>query len=89
MTPIGVINFILTVLTFVIFARVILSWVAPMLGPRPNPTIVSVISLVTQVTEPVLRPLRQVLPRFGNVDLSPMAALLILWIIRIVVGRLA
>ena len=31
-----------------------------------------------RVTEPVLRPIRRVLPNFGNVDLSPLVAFLLL-----------
>ena len=34
-----------------------------------------------RVTEPVLRPIRRVLPNFGNVDLSPLVALIILRVV--------
>ena len=34
-----------------------------------------------RVTEPVLRPIRRVLPNFGNVDLSPLVALIVLRVV--------
>ena len=34
-----------------------------------------------RVTEPVLRPIRSVLPNFGNVDLSPLVALILLRVV--------
>jgi YggT family protein len=42
--------------------------------------------LVNQITEPVLGPLRRALPSFGMFDLSPMVALVVLWIIRSVLA---
>ena len=31
-----------------------------------------------RITDPVLRPIRRVLPNFGNIDLSPLVAILLL-----------
>ena len=33
---------------------------------------------LTRVTEPMLRPIRNVLPNFGNIDISPIVAILLL-----------
>jgi YggT family protein len=45
--------------------------------------------MINQVTEPVLGPLRRVLPTFGSFDFSPMVALVVIWVIRAeVVSRL-
>ncbi len=33
---------------------------------------------LTRVTEPILRPIRNVLPNFGNIDVSPIVAILLL-----------
>ena len=33
---------------------------------------------LTRVTEPILRPIRNVLPSFGNIDISPIVAILLL-----------
>ena len=38
----------------------------------------SIGEFLTRVTEPVLRPVRRILPQFGNIDLSPLIVLLVL-----------
>jgi YggT family protein len=58
----------LYIFMFAIFIQVIASWVSP---GAYNPAL----SLVDSITEPVLRPLRAVLPSLGGLDLSPMLAL--------------
>ncbi|MEE8466157.1 MAG: YggT family protein [Dehalococcoidia bacterium] len=78
----GLINGLLNILTIIIFARVILSFVVPMMGARPHPAIVTINSLVNQVSEPILGPIRRTLPSFGGLDLSPMAVLIIIWLVR-------
>jgi YggT family protein len=35
-----------------------------------------------QVTEPVLRPIRRIVPSIGGVDLSPLIVILLLWLLR-------
>ena len=85
----GIINSIFTLFTLAIFARVILSFVLPLSGARPNPMLLNAYQLVNQITEPVLGPIRRVLPNFGAFDFSPMVALVVLWLIReVVVSRL-
>ena len=76
-----IVNFLLTLLSIVILARVILSWVIPLTGGRPHPMLVSVITIINQITEPILAPLRRVIPSIGTLDLSPMVALIIIAII--------
>lgn len=63
------------ILTIAIFARALLSWI-PNLDPR-NPFVV----FIVQITEPVLAPLRSIIPRIGMIDLSPMVAIIILQVI--------
>ncbi len=81
----GLINAILTLFTIAIFARVILTFIIPLSGGRPHPIVVTINSLVFQVTEPVLGPIRRSLPSFGGFDFSPMAVLIILILLRRVV----
>ena len=65
-----------------ILGRVIMSWVSP----RGNDPISSIL---IQMTEPLIAPIRRVLPQFGMFDLSPMVALLLLnFIVRPVVDAL-
>ena len=81
----GIINTILTLFTIAIFARVVLSFILPLMGGRPHPVVVTINTLVNQVTEPVLGPIRRTLPSFGGFDFSPMVVLIILIVIRRVV----
>src|SRR5215510_6166907 len=52
----------------------ILGWVIP---PGYNP----VMSLLATICEPVLRPFRRIIPRIGNIDLSPLWATLALGVL--------
>ena len=81
----GLINTVLNLLIFAIVARAILSFVVPMAGARPHPILLNINTLVNQLTEPILRPLRRVLPTVGMLDFSPMVAIIILVIIKEVV----
>jgi YggT family protein len=54
--------------------RVVLSWI----GYDPSNPFHSVIH---EVTEPILAPIRQIMPRIGMFDLSPMVALFVLTLI--------
>jgi len=59
--------------TYLILARVLLSW----FPINPQGPMAQVVRLVMTATEPVLAPLRKVLPSFGGLDLSPMVVLLV------------
>ena len=83
----GFLDTIIILLMAAIFAKVILSFVIPMTGARPNPMLLSINQMVNQVTEPILGPIRRVLPTFGMFDFSPMVALIILGFIREVVAN--
>ena len=64
-----------------IFIRIILSWTG--MDPR-NPVVV----FLHDITEPILSPIRQFMPRLGLLDLSPMVAIILLNLIRVFAGRL-
>ncbi len=40
-----------------------------------------------RITEPALRPIRNVLPSFGNIDLSPIVLILIIWAVQALLVR--
>ena len=62
------------VLTLAIIFRAILSW----FSPRPT-NILAVI--LYKVTEPLLSPLRRIIPRAGTFDFTPLAAIILLQLI--------
>jgi YggT family protein len=73
-----------------LFARILLSWI-----PRLpyNPVLRSVVDFIHQVTDPYLNIFRRILPPVGGggfaLDLSPIIAIFVLYIVRaIVVGAL-
>jgi YggT family protein len=67
-----------TVLWLLLIARVVLSWTNPMGGG-------GLIAFVYQATEPILAPIRRILPPTGGIDWSPLiATILIGAIVRVV-----
>lgn len=76
------IHWIINLCTLLIFARVILSFVGYFVRPPHPPFLVTLDNFVIQLTEPVLAPIRRMLPNMGGLDFSPMVVLIILLIIR-------
>jgi YggT family protein len=73
-----------TVLYIALLIRVFSSW----FNVGPTSPLFTILNIVYQVTEPILAPIRRVLPRLGMLDLSPMVALLLLTFIRSVFVRI-
>ncbi len=74
---------LLTIYIFVLFGRIILSWFPISSGSA----MATVQDVAVTVTEPVLGPLRRVLPPLGGFDLSPIVVLFGIQIIqRVVLG---
>ena len=64
-------------------ASAILSWlVAFDVVNRRSPFVSKVGLFLYRVTEPLLRPIRRVLPLIAGVDLSPLVLILLLWFVR-------
>ena len=82
------INYVIILFTLVIFARVILSFAVLFIKPPYPPMLVSVDRAVNQITEPVLAPIRRLLPSFGGLDFSPMVVIIVLMVIREVLAGL-
>ena len=79
------VNLLVWILYLAMIGRVLSSWLN--IG-RDSPFF-PVISLLYQITEPILAPIRRVLPSFGMMDLSPMVALILITLVqRLIIGRL-
>jgi YggT family protein len=74
------INLLFQALFFAILGRVLISWVDPMGNMR-------VTQVLREITEPILAPIRSVLPNFGMLDLSPLVAMLLLNLIQSLILR--
>ena len=59
------------VLALAIFVRALMSWINPNPG---NP----IVRFLNDITEPILAPLRRVIPMVGMMDLSPLIAMIVL-----------
>lgn len=62
---------LINIFVYAVFARALLSWVMPAGFDAAS-------SILTSLTEPLLRTCRQFIPDLGGVDISPLAALLLL-----------
>ena len=61
-------------LTAAIFFRALLSWFP--IDPH-NP----LVTLLYDVTEPILDPLRRVIPRLGMIDITPLVAIILIQVL--------
>ena len=69
---------IFTVFLVAVIIRVILSWINP---GQYNP----VIGLVNKLSDPVLKPIRKLMPSMGGLDLSPLLATLALYVAKMLI----
>ena len=67
------IRLLATVLWSLLIARVLLSWTNPT-GAGGG----GLVAFVYQATEPILAPIRRVMPATGGIDWSPLIAMLVL-----------
>jgi YggT family protein len=77
-----VIIYLLWAYWYIVIAAVILSWLIAFNVVNTRNQIVAMIAdFLYRLTEPVLRPIRQLMPNLGGIDFSPLIVLLILYII--------
>ena len=71
----------------VILAAVVSNLIAFGVLDTRNRIVWTIADLLYRVTEPALRRIRNFMPSFGGVDLSPLVLLLIIWALRNVLFR--
>ena len=81
-----IISRIIEVVSLVIFVRVILSWIVIM-GRVRNAPLIAAYRFFEQITDPILAPIRRVLPSSSGMDFSPVIAIVILWILGAVISQ--
>ena len=90
MAPIGtllvwgllkVIGLVVTIYFFAVIAMIVISWIAPG-SSHPG------IQLIFQVTEPIMRPFRSILPPMGGLDLSPILLFIVLNMVRVMLSHM-
>ena len=70
----GLLAALIQLLILAILARAVLSWFVR----DPNNPIMQALNTIT---DPILQPLRQIMPRFGMMDFTPLVAIIVLSII--------
>ena len=68
------INLLFQALLFSILGRVLISWIDPQGNMR-------ITQILGEITEPILAPIRKVLPTMGMLDLSPLVAMLLIQVL--------
>lgn len=71
---VGVVRLVVVVVWLLVLGRVLLSWVDPTGRTQLG-------RMLLQLTEPILAPIRSVLPRTGMLDLSPLVLFLVLGVL--------
>jgi len=85
-----VIDLLLRVLTYIIIAQAIVSWlVAFNVVNTHNDFVRTFLNALDRMTEPLYRPIRRLLPDFGGIDFSPLVVLLLIAAVRILLRGLA
>ena len=72
--PLSILAALIQILVLAIFFRAILSW---FVRDPYNP----IVRVLNSITEPILQPLRQIVPRMGMMDLTPLVAIIVLSVI--------
>lgn len=72
----NIIDKTILVFTILIIARALISWVPQLVDPRGP-----IAEFLITVTDPILAPIRAVMPRMGMLDLTPLIAILLLRLI--------
>jgi YggT family protein len=68
----GIIFLLLQIFEFILIARMLLSWFPNIDYSNP------IIQFIFDITEPVLRPIRDLLPPTSGIDFSPLIVILII-----------
>ena len=86
----GLIDIILGLFVWVVFFSIIMSWLISFNVVNTSNRFVYVVAdALYKITEPALRPFRRYIPNIGGLDISPIALLLAIWVIRDFIRRLA
>jgi len=77
------ISMILTIIWWIFLIMIIMSWLINfnVINTR-NQFVASVWRVVNQITEPILRPIRRIVPPVGGLDLSPIIVFVIIFFLQ-------
>jgi YggT family protein len=74
---------VITIYIWLLIAQAVLSWLVVFgVANRHNRAVATIGDFLWRITEPLLRPIRRVLPDLGGIDISPVILILLLWFLR-------
>ncbi|MDT7935189.1 MAG: YggT family protein [Sphingomonadaceae bacterium] len=80
---------VLTVITWLLIAQAIISWlIAFNVISLRSDGVRQIAYGLERLTDPLLRPIRRVLPNFGGVDISPLVLILLIQALKLLVPAL-
>lgn len=80
---VGFVIYLLQLLIYLMIAQVILSWlVAFNVVNYQNRFVRTVANALDRILDPLLRPIRRVMPDLGGIDLSPMLLILVIILVQ-------
>jgi YggT family protein len=79
----SLVSTVISIYVWLLIAQAVLSWlVAFGIVNRYNRVVATIGDFLWRITEPLLRPIRRVLPDLGGIDISPVILILLLWFLR-------
>ena len=81
----SIVLLLIDIVWWAIIGRIVLSWLL-IVGMR-SPFIFQMDHALSLITDPIMRPLRRIIPPMGTIDLVPMVAILVLFLVRIAVAK--
>lgn len=79
----NLLNTIITIYIWLLIASVVLSWlIAFNVVSTGNRFVYQLRDFLDRITEPLLRPIRNLLPNLGGIDISPVILILALYFLR-------
>jgi len=81
------INAILEIIKWIFIVMIVMSWLISfnVINTR-NELVANIWRVLNQVTEPILRPIRRIIPPVGGLDLSPIVVFLVILFLQVWIG---
>jgi YggT family protein len=74
---------VIQIYIWLLIAQAVLSWLLAFgVVNRYNRAVATIGDFLWRITEPLLRPIRRVLPDLGGIDISPVVLILLLYFVR-------
>ncbi|GHO90626.1 hypothetical protein KSF_006740 [Reticulibacter mediterranei] len=71
----SVISILAELLFLALIIRAVLSWLTGVVALQP------IARFINRVTDPILEPIRRIVPPLGGIDMSPLIAMIVIWLV--------